>query len=71
MSAAGKGKSMASLLNLQPGENVRTILPVRNLEEDGKFIFFATRKGTVKKDSAQGLLQCDGTRHHRHRHRRR
>src|SRR5580700_4726790 len=47
--AAGKGKSMASLLNLQPGESVRTILPVRNLEEDGKFIFFATRKGTVKK----------------------
>src|SRR6201995_420558 len=47
--AAGKGKSMASLLNLQPGENVRTILPVRNLEEEGKFIFFATRKGTVKK----------------------
>ena len=47
--AAGKGKSMASLLNLQPGETVRTILPVRNLEEEGKFIFFATRKGTVKK----------------------
>ena len=47
--AAGKGKSMASLLSLQPGETVRTILPVRNLEEDGKFIFFATRKGTVKK----------------------
>ncbi|HEV2463061.1 MAG TPA: DNA gyrase subunit A [Acidobacteriaceae bacterium] len=47
--AAGKGKSIASLLNLQQGETVRTILPVRNLEEDGKFIFFATRKGTVKK----------------------
>src|SRR6201985_2550538 len=47
--AAGKGKSMASLLNLQPGEKVVTILPVRNLEEEGKFIFFATRKGTVKK----------------------
>ncbi len=47
--AAGKGKSMASLLNLQPGETVRTILPVRNLEEEGKFIFFATRNGTVKK----------------------
>jgi len=47
--AAGKGKSMASLLNLQPGETVRTILPVRNLEEEGKFVFFATRKGTVKK----------------------
>ena len=49
VSAAGKGKSMASLLNLQPGETVRNILPVRNLEEEGKFVFFATRKGTVKK----------------------
>jgi DNA gyrase subunit A len=47
--AAGKGKSMQSLLNLQPGENVRAILPVRDLEEEGKFIFFATRNGTVKK----------------------
>ena len=47
--AAGKGKSMASLLNLQPGETVRTILPLRNLEEEGKYIFFATRNGTVKK----------------------
>ncbi|HEY3706630.1 MAG TPA: DNA gyrase subunit A [Terracidiphilus sp.] len=47
--AAGKGKSMQSLLNLQPGENVRAILPVRNLEEEGKFIFFTTRNGTVKK----------------------
>src|SRR5246127_3117125 len=47
--AAGKGKSMQSLLNLQAGETVRTILPVRNLEEEGKFIFFATRNGTVKK----------------------
>jgi DNA gyrase subunit A len=47
--AAGKGKSMASLLNLQPGENVRTIVPVRDLETSGAFIFFATRKGTVKK----------------------
>ncbi len=47
--AAGKGKSMASLLNLQPGEQVRNVLPVRNLEEEGKFVFFATRKGTVKR----------------------
>ncbi|HKF47284.1 MAG TPA: DNA gyrase subunit A [Terracidiphilus sp.] len=47
--AAGKGKSMQSLLNLQAGENVRAILPIRDLEEDGKYIFFATRNGTVKK----------------------
>jgi DNA gyrase subunit A len=47
--AAGKGKSMQSLLDLQQGENVRAILPVRDLEEQGKYIFFATQKGTVKK----------------------
>ena len=47
--ATGKGKSMQSLLDLQPGENVRAILPVRDLEEEGKFVFFTTRNGTVKK----------------------
>ncbi len=47
--AAGKGKAIASLLNLLPGETVRNILPVRNLEEEGKYVFFATQKGTVKK----------------------
>jgi DNA gyrase subunit A len=45
----GKGKAMASLIALQPGEKVVTILPVRDLEEDGKNILFATRNGTVKK----------------------
>jgi len=49
VSAAGKGKSMQSLLDLQPGENVRAILPIRDLEEEGKYIFFATRNGIVKK----------------------
>jgi DNA gyrase subunit A len=47
--AAGKGKHVGSLLALQPGETVRTILAVRNLEEEGKYVFFATRNGTVKK----------------------
>jgi DNA gyrase subunit A len=47
--AAGKGKSMQSLLDLQTGETVRAILPVRNLEEEGKYVIFATQKGTVKK----------------------
>ncbi|MBS1823471.1 MAG: DNA gyrase subunit A [Acidobacteria bacterium] len=47
--AAGKGKAMASLIALQPGEKVVTILGIRNLSEEGKYIFFATRNGTVKK----------------------
>ena len=49
LSAAGKGKAIASLVSLQPGESVRTLMPVRDLEEEGKNIFFVTRQGTVKK----------------------
>ncbi len=47
--AAGKGKHVGSLVGLQPGESVRTMLAVKNLEEEGKYIFFATRNGLVKK----------------------
>src|SRR6201996_2761734 len=47
--AAGKGKAMASLVALQPGEKVVTILPVKDLTEEGKYVLFATRNGTVKK----------------------
>ncbi len=47
--AAGKGKHIGNLVALQPGETVRTLLEVRNLEEENRYIFFATRNGTVKK----------------------
>src|SRR5215472_2486612 len=46
---AGKGKAIANLISLQPGETVRAILNVRDLEEENKYVFFSTRKGTVKK----------------------
>src|SRR5664279_4207696 len=49
LSAAGKGKAVARLVSLQPGENVRALLTVRDLEEEGKFVFFVTRSGLVKK----------------------
>src|SRR6266571_2235918 len=49
VSAAGKGKHVGNLVGLQPGETVRTMLAVRSLEEEGKYVFFATRNGTVKK----------------------
>jgi DNA gyrase subunit A len=47
--AAGKGKHMGNLVALQPGETVRTLLEVRDLEEESRYVFFTTRKGTVKK----------------------
>jgi DNA gyrase subunit A len=49
VSAAGKGKHVGNLVSLQAGETVRTMLAVRNLEEEGRYIFFSTRNGTVKK----------------------
>ncbi len=49
VSAAGKGKHIGNLVSLQPGETVRSMLAVRSLEDPTKFIFFATRNGTVKK----------------------
>jgi DNA gyrase subunit A len=49
VSAAGKGKHVGNLVSLQAGETVRNMLAVRNLEEPGRHVFFATRNGTVKK----------------------
>jgi len=47
--AAGKGKHVGNLISLQPGENVRAFMEVRDLEEENRYVFFVTRKGTVKK----------------------
>src|SRR5215470_17748669 len=54
--AAGKGKHVGNLVGLQPGETVKTMLAVRNLEEEGKYIFFATRNGTVKKSELREYM---------------
>jgi DNA gyrase subunit A len=44
-----KGKAVINLLpKLKDGERVQTLLPIRDLETRGS-IFFATRKGTVKR----------------------
>jgi len=49
LSAAGKGKAIANLVALQPGESVRAWLAVPDLAVEGKYVFFATRNATVKK----------------------
>ncbi|MGA7513041.1 MAG: DNA gyrase C-terminal beta-propeller domain-containing protein, partial [Candidatus Sulfotelmatobacter sp.] len=56
VSAAGKGKHIGNLIGLQPGETVRTMLAVRNLEEENKYIFFATRNGLVKKSELREFM---------------
>ncbi len=56
VSAAGKGKHIGNLVGLQPGETVKTMLAVRNLEEENKYIFFATRHGLVKKSELREFM---------------
>ena len=47
LSRTSRGRSIANLLQMQPGESHRAVLPVKEFEES--FVFFATTKGTVKK----------------------
>ncbi|MGB7130022.1 MAG: DNA gyrase C-terminal beta-propeller domain-containing protein, partial [Candidatus Sulfotelmatobacter sp.] len=54
--AAGRGKHIGNLIGLQPGETVRTMLAVRNLEEENKYVFFATRNGLVKKSELREFM---------------
>ena len=42
------GRPLINLLNLQPGEQVLRLLPIRSFDGDLD-VFFATRRGTVKK----------------------
>ena len=56
VSAAGKGKHIGNLVGLQPGETVKTMVAVRNLEEENKYVFFATRNGLVKKSELREFM---------------
>jgi len=56
VSAAGKGKHIGNLVGLQPGETLKTVVAVRNLEEENKYIFFATRNGLVKKSEVREFM---------------
>jgi DNA gyrase subunit A len=56
VSAAGRGKHIGNLVGLQPGETVRTMVAVRNLEEENKYVFFATRNGLVKKSELREFM---------------
>jgi DNA gyrase subunit A len=47
--AATRGKAINNLVRFQEGETLKAIVPARNLEEAGRFVFFATKNGTVKK----------------------
>jgi len=47
--AATRGKAINNLVRFQEGETLKAIVPTRNLEEAGRYVFLATKNGTVKK----------------------
>jgi len=47
--AATRGKAINNLVRFQEGETLKAIVPARNIEETGRYVFLATRNGTVKK----------------------
>jgi DNA gyrase subunit A len=47
--AATRGKAITNLVRFQEGETLKAIVPARNLEETGRYVFLATKNGTVKK----------------------
>jgi DNA gyrase subunit A len=49
-SRTSKGKAIANVLSLSPGENVRAFLPVESFDPK-KFILMVTEKGIIKKTS--------------------
>jgi len=49
--AATRGKAISSLVRFQENEKLSAIVAAHNLEDQGKYVFFSTRNGTVKKSA--------------------
>ncbi len=49
--AATRGKAISSLVKFQEDEKLTALVAARSLEEADKFVFMATKNGTVKKSS--------------------
>jgi DNA gyrase subunit A len=47
--AATRGKAITNLVRLQEGETLMAVVSARNLEEESRYVFLATKNGTVKK----------------------
>ena len=49
--AATRGKAISSLVKFQEDEKLTALVAATNLEEEGRFVFMATKNGTVKKSA--------------------
>jgi DNA gyrase subunit A len=67
MGRASKGRSIANLLEMKPGEKVAALIRVESKKDaqgadttwsSGSYVLFATQKGTVKKTSLEDFSNC-------------
>ena len=67
MGRASKGRSIANLLEMKPGERVAALIRVESKKDaqgtdttwtSGGYVLFATQKGTVKKTSLEDFANC-------------
>ena len=67
MGRAAKGRSIANLLEMKPGEKVAALIRIESRRDaqgndvtwkSGGFILFATQQGTVKKTSLEDFANC-------------
>jgi DNA gyrase subunit A len=54
-SRTARGRAIVNVLNLGSEEQVTACLPVRDLDEEGKFIFMVTHRGIVKKTALKAF----------------
>jgi DNA gyrase subunit A len=47
--AATRGKAINNIVRFQEGEKLTAVVAARNLEEESRYVFLATKSGTVKK----------------------
>ena len=59
-----RGTAIVNLLQLQPGEKITAIIPMREFNED-QYLFMATKEGMVKKtpmveygNTTKGIWKC-------------
>ena len=52
---AAKGTNIINILQVEQGERIQAMIHTRSIEDDGRFLFMVTRKGTVKRIPANAL----------------
>ena len=57
-SRTARGTAIINLLQLQPGEKITAVIPIREYTE-GHFLFMATKKGYREENANHGLCKCE------------